>query len=98
MEFPDFPPDEEKRYRMIFSGIVQGVGFRYEAWLVACKLGVTGFAENLPSGQVLVEVQGPDNKIEYFVYAMKSIRRIYIDKVEKTEISLKEESEFTPVY
>ena len=34
MDFPEFPPDEMKRYQIIFSGIVQGVGFRYEAWLI----------------------------------------------------------------
>lgn len=43
MEFPQFPPDEEKRYRILFKGTVQGVGFRYEAWLIAEKLELTGF-------------------------------------------------------
>ena len=98
MEFPDFPPDEEKRFQMIFTGTVQGVGFRYEAWLIAGKLGLTGFAENLSSGQVRVEIQGPSNKIDYFVYAMKSIRRIYIEKIETAELPLIEEKVFTPVY
>lgn len=31
MNFPEFPADEERRYQIFFSGIVQGVGFRYEA-------------------------------------------------------------------
>ena len=63
MEFPEFPPDLEKRYQIIFFFFFQGVGFRYEAWLIAQKLGLTGFAENLPNGDVRMEVQGPENKI-----------------------------------
>lgn len=38
-----FPPDEEKRFQIIFSGVVQGVGFRYETWRIAEKFGLTGF-------------------------------------------------------
>ena len=70
MDFPEFPPDVEKRYQIIFSGIVQGVGFRYEAWLIAQKLGLTGFAENLPNGDVRMEIQGPENKIFHLILCM----------------------------
>ena len=98
MDFPEFPPDEEKRYEIIFSGIVQGVGFRYEAWLIAKKLGLTGFAENLPTGDVRMEVQGPDNKITHLLKCMRSIRRIHIENTVMKESPLKEEEEFTPVY
>lgn len=98
MDFPEFPPDEEKRYEIIFSGIVQGVGFRYEAWLIAQKLKLTGFAENLPNGDVRMEVQGPDNKITHLLKCMRSIRRIRIEKTVMKELTLKDEKEFTPVY
>lgn len=98
MEFPEFEPDEERRYQIIFSGVVQGVGFRYEAWLIAGKLGLTGFAENLPDGNVFMEIQGPKNKIMHLIQCMKLIRRIQIEHMEIDELPLKEESEFTPVY
>lgn len=98
MDFPEFSPDVEKRYQIIFSGIVQGVGFRYEAWLIAQKLGLTGFAENLPNGDVRVEIQGPENKIFHLISCMESIRRIRIDNKKIDEIALIEESEFTPIY
>lgn len=98
MNFPEFPPDEERRYQIIFSGTVQGVGFRYEAWLIAEKLGLTGFARNLPSGDVLMEVQGPQNKILHLIHCMESIRRISIENKVIDELPLKEEKEFTPVY
>ena len=98
MDFPDFPPDEERRYQIIFSGTVQGVGFRYEAWLIAEKLGLTGFAENLPNGDVRMEIQGPKNKILHLIHCMESIRRISITNKIIDELPLKEESSFTPVY
>ena len=98
LDFPDFPPDIERRYRIIFSGIVQGVGFRYEAWLIAKKLGLTGFAENRPNGDVLMEVQGPENKIFHLIYCLESIPRIHIENKEMEELDLIEETEFTPVY
>ena len=99
LEFPDFPPDVEKRYRIIFSGVVQGVGFRYEVWLIAQKLGLTGFAENLSNGDVRMEVQGPENKIFHLIHCLESIPRIQIQnkKMEKLDLVM-EETGFTPVY
>ncbi len=98
LDFPEFPPDEERRYKIIFSGTVQGVGFRYEVWLIAEKLRITGFAKNLPNGDVLVEVQGPKNKILHLVHCMESIRRIHIENKVIDELPIKEEKEFTPIY
>ncbi len=98
MNFPEFEPDEERRYRIIFYGTVQGVGFRYEAWMVAQKLKLTGFAKNQPDGTVLVEIQGPNNKLKHFILCMESIRRIYVEKKVIDEIPLQEEQGFEPVY
>ena len=98
LNFPEFPPDEDRRYKIIFSGIVQGVGFRYESWLIAEKLKLTGFAENLASGDVYMEVQGPKNKIFYLIKCLKSIKRISINHKKIDELPLKEETEFKPIY
>ena len=99
MEFPEFPADEECRYEIIFSGIVQGVGFRYEAWLIAEKLELTGFAENLPSGEVRMEIQGQNNRIMHLIKCMESIPRIHIDNKVINELALiDEDKRFTPVY
>lgn len=89
-----FPTDETKRYRMIFSGLVQGVGFRYETWAIAQKLGLTGFVENLPEGTVYAEIQGPENKILYLVECLKAVPRIHIENLQLDEIELKEENHF----
>ena len=98
LDFPEFPPDQEIRYKIIFTGIVQGVGFRYEAWLIAEKLKLTGFAENLPNGEVYMEVQGPKNKIYHLIKCLESIKRISISHKTIDELPLKEEMEFKPIY
>lgn len=98
MDIPEFSVDVEKRYQIVFSGVVQGVGFRYETWRMAQKLGLTGFAENLSNGDVQVEIQGPKNKILYLIDYIKSIPRIHIDKMELEEMECKEEKDFEAIY
>ncbi|WP_341661403.1 acylphosphatase [Vibrio sp.] len=44
--------------RFLISGCVQGVGFRYHTSQQAMKLGLTGYAKNLASGQVEVLICG----------------------------------------
>lgn len=90
----DFSLDETKRYQIIFSGLVQGVGFRYETWMIAQKLQLVGFVENLPNGDVYAEIQGPKNKISYLIKYMKAIPRIHIEKVRMDEMRIQEESDF----
>ena len=95
---PKFEESEERRYSIIFSGLVQGVGFRYETWCIAQKLGVVGFAENLPNGDVRVEAQGQKDKLLYLVNYMKNIPRIHVEKIEINEVELKDEKEFMAIY
>lgn len=89
-----FEPDEMRRYEIIFSGIVQGVGFRYEVWMLAQKLKLTGYVENLPDGTVHAEIQGEKNRILYLIESMKQIPRIHVERVEIDEMGLKEEDSF----
>jgi acylphosphatase len=44
--------------RIVVSGVVQGVGFRYTAVQYARELNVTGTARNMPDGTVEMYVQG----------------------------------------
>lgn len=69
-----------------------------EFWLIAQKLGLTGFAENLPNGDVRMQIQGPENKIFHLISCMESIRRIQIENKKIDEMALIEETEFTPIY
>lgn len=80
VKLPVFPPGRVCRKRITFSGRVQKVGFRLEVSELAKRLGLTGFCENLPGGDVLAEFQGPENKIRFLVSFMESLKRIRITR------------------
>ena len=44
--------------RVLVSGLVQGVGFRFSSVRAAERLGVAGWARNLADGRVEVHAQG----------------------------------------
>ncbi len=50
--------------RVIFSGHVQGVGFRYTANDIARGYDLTGFVRNLPDGTVELFMQGPAQDVD----------------------------------
>ena len=85
---PLFSSFEIRRYRLVFSGRVQHVGFRLEVSEMAKRLGLTGFCQNLENGSVLVEVQGQFDKIKFLVAFMKSLKRIVVKNVEKKRLPL----------
>ena len=68
----------------LFSGRVQGVGFRYAAFQVAREYEVAGFVENLGDGRVRVEVEGRQKEAEDFLDAIAERMHGYIRKTERT--------------
>jgi acylphosphatase len=58
-------------YRFQVSGRVQGVGFRYFARQRADRLGVAGFARNLPDGSVEVFAEGEPAALAAFEDALR---------------------------
>ena len=52
------------RAEIIASGLVQGVGFRYFVYRNAAAIGVTGYTENLYTGEVLTVAEGEKYQIE----------------------------------
>ena len=94
IDMSKFKNDEIRRYDIIFEGVVQGVGFRYEVWTIAQKLHLTGYVENMANGTVHAEIQGAKDRILCLIESMKQIPRIHIDKVTIEEIGLKEEDSF----
>lgn len=56
------------RFRMTiyYSGLVQGVGFRYTAKSVALGFEVTGTVRNLPDGRVELVAEGYRDELEAF--------------------------------
>ena len=55
------------RRRAVVSGVVQGVGFRWSARIVAQRLGVTGYARIRLDATVEVEAEGPSPAVDEFV-------------------------------
>ena len=65
------------RRRYIFKGMVQGVGFRYQAKYSAAALGLTGWVRNEYDGSVTLEVQGDEASIDRLIVELQADR--YID-------------------
>ncbi len=92
---PSSPPSRVRRRHYVFSGHVQGVGFRYTAWVLARDLGLTGWVKNLPDGSVAAEAEGEEEKLDHFVQAIKSRRGIYITDIQVREQPVRaDEAEF----
>lgn len=73
------------RYDVIFTGRVQGVGFRYTTCRVARDFAVTGWVRNEPDGSVRCVVQGAGDELDRFVAAVQaamsgSVRETRIDR------------------
>ena len=61
-----------KRIHAYFSGMVQGVGFRFTAERVALNLGLRGWAKNLFDGRVEVISEGEEADLADFLNKMKN--------------------------
>ena len=58
--------------RTIVTGVVQGVGYRYYAVGHAQRLGLTGYAKNLPNGNVEAYAEGERGLLEEFVRLLRA--------------------------
>jgi acylphosphatase len=56
---------------VLYSGQVQGVGFRYTAKTVATGFEVTGTVRNLPDGRVEMTAEGARGELESFREALR---------------------------
>lgn len=56
-----------QQVRIIISGRVQRVGFRWSAKNEADQLGVTGYVRNMPDGKVEIIAQGPQAAVEALI-------------------------------
>lgn len=62
---------KRQRIRVIYSGHVQGVGFRYNAKSVAAGFEVTGNVRNLPDGRVELTAEGDREELEAYRAALR---------------------------
>lgn len=80
-----------KRYRILFKGRVQGVGFRFTAKMIADRLNLTGSVKNLYNYDVESYVQGEVESIKRFIYELENQRFIRIESIDKTEVDIIED-------
>jgi acylphosphatase len=60
-----------KRMQILYSGNVQGVGFRYTVKSVAAGFEVTGSVRNLPDGRVELIAEGTGDELTVFQQAIR---------------------------
>ena len=66
------------RKHIVFSGSVQGVGFRYRARHAADLYGCTGWVRNEWDGSVTMEIQGEEEAIDRVILAIDAGRYVEI--------------------
>lgn len=87
------------RKHIVVSGRVQGVGFRYHVNSLANAYQLTGWVHNLDYGNVELEVQGHQEKIDQFLSQLgKHSMFIRIDDLEVEDRDEIQESSFVVRY
>ena len=69
---------------IVFSGRVQGVGFRFTAHRIASRYDLKGFVRNLPGGEVEMFAQGADKDINNCI---EDIMETFAGCVRKTTVT-----------
>jgi acylphosphatase len=57
---------KRRRIQVLYSGRVQGVGFRYTVQRLATGFDVTGLVRNLPDGRVELVAEGAGDELDAF--------------------------------
>ena len=88
------------RYYVVFSGLVQGVGFRYSLIKLARQNILTGWVRNRYDEKVEAQIQGEYSNIIYVINHLEDVSRyIRIDDYSIVDIDLVEnERDFIVVY
>ncbi|MCW3806546.1 acylphosphatase [Plebeiibacterium marinum] len=60
-----------RRVKMIVSGRVQGVGYRYFVQEQAREHGIKGYVRNLPGGEVEIDAEGERSSLGIFIVDCK---------------------------
>lgn len=73
------------RYEIVFTGRVQGVGFRYTTVRVAQGFDLTGWVRNEPDGSVRCVIEGEKSELDRFLQGVKHAMSVYIAEARVTE-------------
>ena len=74
------------RRHLIFSGLVQGVGFRWRARQAANAAGCTGWVRNDAIGTVSMELQGTEARIDRVLQTLARAPWIRIEDIHSRAI------------
>ena len=74
------------RNRIVFTGRVQGVGFRWRARQAADLYGCTGWCRNDWDGSVTMEIQGKEEDIDKVIRSINSGRYVWIQSMDVTPL------------
>jgi len=78
---------EMVRRRVIYTGRVQGVGFRYTAHSIARRHPVSGYVRNCSDGTVELEAQGTASAVNEFLAEVSRRFEGYITDRETADVS-----------
>jgi acylphosphatase len=81
------------RRTTIFTGHVQGVGFRYTTQQLARGFDLTGYVRNLPDGNVELVVEGEAPEIDRFLEALTEKMNSFIRNRRDTDSPAQREFE-----
>ncbi len=87
------------REHFVFTGRVQGVGFRFRAGYLAKHYGVTGWIRNNYDGSVEAEMQGREEALDQVIQSLQQDSYIRIDWMTRNRIEIEEkERRFSVMY
>ena len=67
-----------RRHEVHYSGMVQGVGFRYTVRRLAARFAVTGYVQNLSDGRVRLVAEGAAEEVERLLDAVRAALGHYV--------------------
>ena len=74
------------RKHIVFTGQVQGVGFRWRAEQAAKLYDCTGWCRNDWDGTVTMEIQGEEEAIDKVIQSIETGRYVWIHHMDVTEM------------
>lgn len=58
-------------YRIVITGVVQGIGFRYFARMAANRTGTFGWVRNCEDGSVEIHCEGDESSLQNFILEIR---------------------------
>ncbi|UCG35523.1 MAG: acylphosphatase [Candidatus Omnitrophota bacterium] len=83
----------QKRVHAFYSGIVQGVGFRFTARYLAGKYKVNGWVKNTADGRVELEIEGDADNVDKVLKGLRQELGRYITDASYKELPFSGEYE-----